>query len=159
VHPLAAMVEIARHVLTRGGTIAYGGDLRTRSDYGLTRQLFEIVHAYKDLDRPPVLLIRNYLAHHIAAELPDEERATLIRLADFIEPTSDVLSQHFGLRAGVPVPDDTPAHRYVRARCLTVMREAMAETTDARIFIGGRVSGRQRHVSNRSLDGRGWRAT
>ena len=33
-HHTAAMVEIARHVLVRGGRVAYGGDLRPASEGG-----------------------------------------------------------------------------------------------------------------------------
>src|SRR5262249_52426005 len=72
-----------------------------------------------------------------------EEEATLLKLAEFIKPVSPPLSAHFGLQSQVPVPDDTLAHRYVRARSLTVMREAMVAETDARILLGGRVSGHQ----------------
>jgi hypothetical protein len=79
----------------------------------------------------------------VATELPGEEEATLLKLAEFIKPVSTPLSAHFGLRSQVPVPDDTPANRYVRARSLTVMREAMVAETNARILLGGRVSGHQ----------------
>jgi hypothetical protein len=137
------MVEIARHVLARGGRVMYGGDLRLASQYGFTRQLFQIVHAYKDLHRPPVEVIRNYLAQHVAAELPGEEEATLMTLAEFVKPVSLPLLSHFGLDATSIVSDDTADHRYVRARSLTVMRERMVAETDARIFLGGRVSGHQ----------------
>lgn len=142
-HLQAGMVEIARHLLTRGATLAYGGDLRSRSDYGITRQLLEIVHAYKDLSRPPLERIRNYLAHHVDADLPRAEEAVLLKLATFVKPSSPALSARFGLRPKTPVPDDTPQHRYVRARALSVMRDAMINETHARIFIGGRVSGHQ----------------
>jgi hypothetical protein len=142
-HLQAAMVEIARHVLTRGATLAYGGDLRPRAQYGITRQLLEIVHAYKDLERPPLERIRNYLAHHVDADLPRAEEAALLKLARFVKPASPTLSARFGLQPKARVPDDTPERRYVRARALTVMREAMANDTHARIFIGGRISGHQ----------------
>jgi hypothetical protein len=144
-HLLAAMIEIARHVLTRGGIIAYGGDLRNRADYGFTRQLFELIYAYKDLNRPPLERIWNFLAHHVAAELPGEEEAVLLELATFEKPLPESLATRFSLQPGKkqPVLDDTPEHRYIRARCLTAMREAMSEKMDARIVIGGRVTGHQ----------------
>ena len=142
-HLLSSMIEIARHILSRGGIIAYGGDLRNRQDYGLTRQLFQLVYAYKDLNRAPLERIWNFLAHHIAAELPKQEEAMLLELAKFEKPLPDALAARFNLHKGQPVPDDTPEHRYIRARCLTAMREAMAAQTDARIVMGGRVSGHQ----------------
>jgi|ERR1043166_2811364 hypothetical protein len=144
-HLLAAMIEIARGILSRGGIIAYGGDLRKREEYGFTRQLFQLVYAYKDLNRSPLERIRNYLAYHIAAELPKKEEASLLELARFEKPLPQNLAARFGLEQGArkPVPDSSPLNRYVRARCLTAMRAAMTEGTDARVLLGGRVSGHQ----------------
>lgn len=144
-HLLAAMIEVARAILSRGGVIAYGGDLRKREEYGFTRQLFQLVHAYKDLKRPPLERIWNYLAYHIAAELPKKEEASLLKLANFVKPLPANLAARFGLEKGgrAPVPDDSPEHRYIRARCLTAMREAMTEEMDARVLMGGRVAGHQ----------------
>jgi hypothetical protein len=145
IHLLAAMIEIARNILGRGGIISYGGDLRKCEEYGFTRQLFQLVYAYKDLQRPPLERIWNFLAHHVAAELPKNEEAMLKTLAHFEKPLPQNLAVRFGLQKGArqPVPDDSPENRYIRARCLTAMREAMTEATDARIVMGGRVSGHQ----------------
>jgi hypothetical protein len=142
---LAAMIEIARNVLSRGGIIAYGGDLRKREEYGFTQQLFQLVYSYKDLQRPPLQRIWNFLAYHIAVELPKEEEASLLELAHFVKPLPQNLASRFHLEKGArkPVPDDSPANRYIRARCLTAMRVTMSETTDARVLMGGRVSGHQ----------------
>jgi hypothetical protein len=142
-HLLSIMLEIARHVLSRGGIIAYGGDLRSSDKGGFTRQLFQLVYAYKDLSRPPVERIWNFLAHHIAAELPKDEEARLLQLARFEKPLPGNLARHFDLQPRKPIPDDNPEHRYIRSRCLTSMREAMAQRTDARIIVGGRVSQHQ----------------
>ena len=145
VHLQAAMIEIARNILSRGGIVAYGGDLRDKAKYGFTRELFELVRAYKDLDRPALERIRNYLAYPIAAELPKEEESTLIELARFEKVLPPDVAAQFGLDSKLRqrIPDDTPENRYIRARCLTGMREAMAADTDARVVLGGRVSGQQ----------------
>jgi hypothetical protein len=144
-HLVSTMIEVARHTLCHGAVIAYGGDLRERRPYGFTRQLFELVHAYDDLGRQRLERIRNYLAYHIAAELPKDEESRLIELATFVKPLPQNLADRFQLDPGKrqPIPDDTPEHRYIRARCLTAMREAMCQDTDARIMMGGRVSGHQ----------------
>jgi hypothetical protein len=144
-HLLSAMIEIARHILTRGGTIAYGGDLREKKQYGFTRQLLQLIYAYKDLNRPPLERIWSFLAYHIAAELPKNEEAKLLDLARFEKVLPDDIAARFDLKRDFKrgIPDDSPEHRYVRARCLTAMREAMAGTTDARIVLGGRESGHQ----------------
>jgi hypothetical protein len=144
-HLVSTMIEVARHALCHGAVIAYGGDLRERHPYGFTRQLFELVHAYDDLGRQRLERIRNYLAYHIAAELPKDEESRLIELATFVKPLPKNVADRFRLDPGnrKPILDDTPEHRYIRARCLTAMREAMCRETDARIMLGGRVSGHQ----------------
>ena len=144
-HLVSTMIEVARHALCHGAVIAYGGDLRERRPYGFTRQLFELVHAYDDLGRQRLERIRNFLAYHIAAELPKDEESRLIALATFIKLLPQNVADRFQLEPGKrhPIPDDTPEHRYIRARCLTAMREAMCQDTDARIMMGGRVSGHQ----------------
>jgi hypothetical protein len=145
-HLVSAMIEVARHALCHGAVLAYGGDLRERHPYGFTRQLFELVHAYDDLGRLRLERIRNYLAYHIAAELPKDEESRLIALSTFFKQR---LPQNVAYRFQLdpnkrqPIPDDTAEHRYLRARCLTAMREAMCQDTDARIMMGGRVSGHQ----------------
>lgn len=144
-HLLSAMIEIARHILTRGGTIAYGGDLREKKQYGFTRQLLQLIYAYKDLNRPALERVWSFLAYHVAAELPKNEEAKLLDLARFEKVLPDNVAARFDLKRDFRriIPDDSPEHRYVRARCLTSMREAMVGTTDARIVLGGRVSGHQ----------------
>jgi SLOG cluster2 len=144
-HLVSTMIEVARHGLCHGAVLAYGGDLRERRQYGFTRQLFELVHAYDDLGRQRLERIRNFLAYHIAAELPKDEESRLIALATFMKPLPKNLANHFQLDPAKrpTIPDDTPEHRYLRARCLTAMREAMCQDTDARIMLGGRVSGHQ----------------
>jgi hypothetical protein len=144
-HLVSTMIEVARHALCHGAVLAYGGDLREKRQYGFTRQLFELVHAYDDLGRQRLERIRNYLAYHIAAALPKDEESRLIELATFVKPLPQNLADRFQLDPGKrqTIPDDTPEHRYIRARCLTAMREAMCQDTDACIMMGGRVSGHQ----------------
>ncbi len=144
-HLVSTMIEVARHALCHGAVIAYGGDLRERRQYGFTRQLFDLVHAYEDLGHQRLERIRNFLAYHIAAELPKDEEARLLDLATFVKPLPKNVADCFQLDLGKSqtITDDTPAHRYIRERCLTSMREAMCRETDARIIMGGQVSGHQ----------------
>jgi hypothetical protein len=145
-HLLSAMIELARHALSRRAVIAYGGDLREKGENGYTRQLFELVRAYQDLGREPLNRILNFLPFHIAADLPETEEARLMALATFVKvPPPAEIVERFGLDADTPqpVPDLTPGNRFVRARCLTAMREVMSRTVDARVVLGGRVSGHQ----------------
>ena len=144
-HLQAAMIEVARHILTRGGIIAYGGDLREKNKYGFTRQLFDLVRVYDDLHRGVLERIWNFLAFSSAAELPEEEESRLITLAQFKKVLPSDVAKDFALdlENPIPVPDDNADHRYVRARCFTELRERMAKETDARIIFGGRTVGQQ----------------
>ena len=109
-HLVSTMIEVARHALCHGAVIAYGGDLRERRQYGFTRQLFELVHAYDDLGRQRLERIRNFLAYHIAAELPKDEEARLIELATFVKPLPQNVVDRFQLDVDKrqTIPDDTP---------------------------------------------------
>ncbi|MGE0824307.1 MAG: TIR domain-containing protein [Candidatus Binatia bacterium] len=142
-HLLSTMVEIARHVLCRGGIIAYGGDLRPHGEDSFTRQLFELVRVYEDKGHEQLERIRNFLAYQVAEALPKNAEAQLRKLAEFHKPLSPELAEFFSLKSGrrQTILDDTAEHRYIRARCLTVMREAMCQATDVRIVMGGRVTG------------------
>jgi hypothetical protein len=145
IHLQSAMIELGRHILSRGGILAYGGDLRAKKEYSFTRQLFELVRAYKDLDRPPLARIWNFLAYHAWAELSEEEESMLLDLARFEKILPKDVAKRFGLdfQNRRIVGYDTPEHKYIRARCLTAMREAMVPKTHARVVLGGRVSGQQ----------------
>src|SRR5205085_2081356 len=130
---------------SRQGILAYGGGFRARQEYGFTRQLFELVRAYRDLGRTPLERIRNFLAYHVAAELSEEEESTLQEIAQFEKILPDDVAREFGLSLDrmEPVPHDTPERKYIRARCLTAMREASTAQTQARVVLGGVSSGQQ----------------
>jgi SLOG cluster2/TIR domain len=142
-HLASAMVEIARHILCRGGIIAYGGDLRRTDPHNFTRKLFQLVHAYQDAHRTPVERIWNFLAYQVAEAISKQEEAGLLELAKFVKPLPQNLKDYFHLQPGKrqALEHDTPEHRYIRARCLTAMREAMTQEINARIVIGGKVTG------------------
>jgi hypothetical protein len=142
-HLMSLMIELARQILSRGGILVYGGDLRPAREGGFTRQLFQLVYAYRDLSLPPLERIWNFLAHHIAAELSKEDESALLQLARFEKPLPSQLARRFALRPRQPVPDNNTENRYIRAMCLTAMREEMLKKTDARIVVGGRTSGHQ----------------
>jgi hypothetical protein len=128
------MVEIARHLMSAGATLVYGGDLR---QHGYTELLFEVAARYhKDTDGRPALTNVLPWPVHIGIA-PDDlaqrmrdlgEYAQLVRLA----PDGSPLPQDAELAQMQPRDDEwTPA--------LTAMRHRVTEQTQARIVLGGAV--------------------
>ena len=136
-----AMAEVARHLLALGARLLYGGDLRAG---GFTRLLFELVSRHRrntDLGDGRVGVL-NYLAWPVHAGLPADD---LRALAGDLDGTAELVLLE---------PDGAPLPAAVRygmtprppgdnewAGGLTSMRRAMTAACDARIVLGGRVSG------------------
>lgn len=135
VHQKDAMIEVARYIISLGGKLAYGGDLRPQ---GFTELFFELLAYYKaDKELQPNERLFSYLAYPISTMLNDKQEAALIQNVSFkkVSPPTDI---------NVPEATDlfeksTPENLYQWSRCLTKMREEMEAACDARIFIGGAI--------------------
>jgi hypothetical protein len=142
-HLQDALVEIARHLLTAGAHLAYGGDLRAM---GFTELLFELVARHQPeqarlvvADRAPAT---NYLAWPVHMALSGEE---LLSRAAALEGVGRlVLLRVNGAmltwqeRAMLAARELSTAEW---ARGLTTMRRVMTANSDARILLGGPVEG------------------
>jgi hypothetical protein len=138
-HLKRALIEISRHLLAQGASLAYGGDLRPD---GFTQDLVEMVKAYnKQGNNKQEKRIFNFLAWPLNLEAPivwrakykNEVSIRAISLPEDIKRAFDLNEKEF-LK-----PEDIVG-RYVWMRCLTAMREQMTEEIDARIILGGQVS-------------------
>ncbi|MFM9985614.1 MAG: hypothetical protein ACKVOK_10310 [Flavobacteriales bacterium] len=128
-----AMIEIARYIVSLGGTLTYGGDMRTG---GFTELIFDLLAYYKaDKEFQPNERFYSYLAYPISETLSDQKEAELIQNVSFKKITAP--SDFEIVTADDLFKNTTPANLYVWTRCLTKMREEMESTCDARIFIGG----------------------
>jgi hypothetical protein len=133
VHLEDAMVECARHLLAQGASLAYGGDLRPG---GFTTVLFELVRSHNRAGSRE--RIHNFLAWPIGFRIdPAIWREYLDEMQDYrLPPPADL-----GIDQNVFVePDDMPG-RYIWSRSLTAMRIEMNGRTDARVLLGGQVTG------------------
>jgi hypothetical protein len=141
VHLEDAMSEFARYALTAGARLAYGGDLRAG---GFTEKLHDLVRTYvaqidaptpKAMLNPPSERLENFLAWPTYQGMDQSKEATLKEIAqlDKVPPPPDL-----ALTGRTPAEDEMP---YVRARCLTAMREEMAKRVVARVLMGGPVGG------------------
>ena len=135
VHQKDAMIEVARYIISLGGKLAYGGDLRQG---GFTELLFELLAYYKaDKELQPNERLFSYLSYPISTMLNDKQQAALIQNVSFkkISPPTDINV----LEPKKLFEELTPENLYQWARCLTKMREEMETICDARIFIGGAI--------------------
>jgi hypothetical protein len=118
-----AFVELARQILSPGGSLAYGGNL---SRGGYTWTLIALLRTYSDSARPSENRIRLYLGRPVwdsigTAELKD------------LRPYATV--------ERVPGTDVRGDARVTAARDYTLMRERMTADTDARVALGGKLHG------------------
>lgn len=141
-HLRDAMTEVARHLLAMGARLVYGGDLRAR---GFTELLFELVARHRrDADvgdaRPAIV---SYLAWPVHSGKPAQEIQSLAQdlkgLAEFHclgqegqDLALDALSPTG--TAQLPTSDDW-------ALGLTALRRVLTDASDARVVLGGHISG------------------
>jgi len=138
VHLEDAIVEFARFLLANGAALAYGGDLRAR---GFTKILFQVAEAYNRAGRSRRgERIADFLAWplHLKKKLPDSERAMWNLSARFHEVP---LPLDLKVARKTYLEPDSPENRYVWARSLTAMREDMNRYINARVLLGGKVTG------------------
>ena len=150
VHLEDAMVEIARYLLARGATLAYGGDLRPG---GFLELLLKLIEGYQTesmdlgalpprLDAPPVVRAWNYLAWPLwltgGSNAKNAYRG-IVELRSIPPPPEMVAAR--GFDPAVSLPPTTPENRFLWACSLTAMRREMTAQIDARIVLGGAVAG------------------
>jgi hypothetical protein len=135
-HIQHVFIEITRHILARGWSVSYGGDLRTG---GYTEALFDLVRTYNPRDLPGPDRVTNYLAWPNWLGLSASASAATANIASTVRsPTPEGAPQDLPARQ-----DRTPEHLAWAALGLTSMREQMTSDVDVRIILGGRGSGQQ----------------
>ena len=133
-HVRHAFVEIARHLLAAGHALAYGGDFRQQ---GYTEAMLDLVRTYSRRDQPGPERIRVYSAWPIWLHLDADERAAVASLATLVQvdPPPGAPEQL------PPATDRSPAEGLWAALAFTEMRTRMNRDIDARVLVGGRLSG------------------
>jgi hypothetical protein len=143
-HQTQTMLELSRHLLIRGASLAYGGHL---GDAGYTQRLFELVRTHNRRDGvEPFQRIVNHYGWPLPA-LSTSQRAELKPVATILSiprPTDVDESIHPDLTAEITkfFPGDKSAeHRFAWCRGMTEMRAYQADRTRskvvARIVLGG----------------------
>ncbi len=140
-HFIQLSQDVARHLLSRGTTLIYGGDLRND---GFTDFIFREAQALQARLRTQNIHLANYIAwpnYRADDTLMTEWKDRYRQIAKMVEvkPPDDVLDlildeQRFQAHSG-------EQNRYVWSRCLTEMRNKMIDDCHIRICSGGRHSG------------------
>lgn len=138
-HLRDAMDRLALHLLASGARLAYGGDLRKD---GFTDLLFELVSRYRRETSEVQIGVTNYLAWpvHVSKEADELEKIShsLAGTGELVCLTQD------GRRLDPSVWNKRELHQPTDeewATGLTAMRRVMHEAVQARVVLGGRVTG------------------
>ncbi|MDD4591926.1 MAG: TIR domain-containing protein [Parabacteroides sp.] len=135
-HLIQVSQDLARHLLIRGATLIYGGDLR---EDGFTKFIFSEAHTLQARSRSQSIHLKNYIAWPIYKNDSDNVKhwkAKCRPIANMIEipPPIDVTD----LIPNEDMPADNAQNLFVWSRCLTEMRYKMIDNCDIRICAGGR---------------------
>ena len=138
-HLRDAMDRLALHLLASGASLAYGGDLRA---HGFTEWLFELVSRYRRKTSEVQIGVTNYLAWPVHIGMATDEleaiSASLAGTGELVCLTQDgrPLERSGWSRRGLHQPTEQEW-----AAGLTAMRRVMRGASQARVVLGGRVSG------------------
>lgn len=126
-----------RELILEKASIIYGGDYRGN---GFAERIEDLLRNYRmSSDEEGGQLLHNYLAWPYY-NAPDEAlKASLKGFVDF--HTLTLPPDLKAIDPAPPVTDRSPAAAYQVARSFTHMRETMTKNTDARVFMGGKLSG------------------
>lgn len=132
-------VELARHLLISGAHLVYGGDLRPG---GFTELFKDLAYQYGIYEKDKTL--KNYFTNYLA--WPIYIGMTPATQAEY--KSCRVLCQKATIPDTIPtdlhsqmVPPTTVDNLYYWAESLKAMRQEMESHIDARIILGGRVTG------------------
>ena len=130
---------LARHLLARECTLAYGGDLR---EDGFTQFILDETAVLRDrLQEDTNLHIENYLSWPVYvktssidwhARYPDIVEKNEVKIP--VDISNDVDKTEY-------LEPDCVENRYIWSRCLSTMREQIIPSSVATIFAGGKIDG------------------
>lgn len=132
-------VELARHLLISGAHLVYGGDLRPG---GFTELFKDLTYQYGIYEKDKML--RNYFTNYLAWPIyigmspttQAEYKSCRVICQKVTIPNSIPTDLH-----DIMVPPTSVENLYYWAESLRTMRQEMEANIDARIILGGRVTG------------------
>ena len=135
-HVRHAFIEIARHLLAAGYSLAYGGDFRRD---GYTEAMLDLVRTYTRQARPSPERVYIYSAWPNWFHSDAEARAEIASVGTLIE-----IEPPTGAPRQIAARDErSTADRLWASVALTAMRQRMTQDIGVRIVFGGRTSAQQ----------------
>jgi hypothetical protein len=149
VHLQDMMVETARYLLSKGHTIAYGGDLTFEGSFNFTDLLFQLSRAYGATNK-----IKNYSAFPLYTKITSQREAELFHVAEIVRIDPDTLlsPKWKGVRYENATYEErtyldelfewkSDHAKQIWSSSLTAMRKQMTKDIDCRIVVGGKLTG------------------
>jgi len=140
-HLIQLSQDLAKHLLSKGTVLVYGGDLR---ENGFTDYIFKEAQALQVRLRTDNIHLENYIAWPIykndSMDITEwKARYNQIATMNEVDPPNDVVDI-------IPdqnsfLPPTNAQNLYVWSRCLTEMRNIMITDCDVRICAGGKQKG------------------
>ena len=132
-------VELARHLLVSGAHLVYGGDLRPD---GFTELFKDLAYQYGIYEKDKTLknYFTNYLAWPIYIGMTPATQAEYKSCRVHCQKAAIPDTIPVALR-DLMVPPTTVENMYYWAESLRAMRQEMESNIDARIILGGRITG------------------
>lgn len=133
------IVEVSRHLLVAGAHMAYGGDLRAQGFTHLFKDLSFQYGEYQQNKERQTKYFTNYFAWPIHLGLTIQQRSQFERSRVEIAEI-DAPDDYTGDKSNFLRPTDNESN-LVWAKSLNKMRKEMESHVDARIILGGKISG------------------
>lgn len=140
-HLIQLSQDISRHLITRGATLVYGGDLR---ENGFTEFIFNEAHVLQVRLQSQHIHIINYISWPIYKKDNDNVKnwkAKYRPIAKMVEVPPPIDINDLILSKDSFLPPVDIQNIFVWSRCLTEMRIKMIENCNIRICAGGKHSG------------------
>lgn len=131
------VLELSRYILKAGGYLVYGGDLR-KEGFTEAFENFSYQYGAKEKTNKEEKYFTNYFAWPIYLNITESNKAEFIHCrveTKFVDAPKGVVDPKIFVP---PVGND---NLNIWAHSLTKMREEMESNVDARIIIGGQLSG------------------
>ncbi|HUM46347.1 MAG TPA: TIR domain-containing protein, partial [Chitinophagales bacterium] len=136
------MVEAARYLLASGHSLAYGGDIAYSDGFNFVMLLKEMVTTYRSDYKTVKNVVTNFVAFPLNNLVNPSVEADLIDQVKFVRiPPPENLSINIKRDWQRILKSETVADQYLFAQCLTEMRIKMNQQIDARIILGGKLTG------------------
>lgn len=136
IHQQDAMIEFSRYMLVHGATLLYGGDLRKD---GYTTLFSELAYQYRSLNDQEKIHFVNYSSYPIYNKLSSQQKLEFIKNRVEFKPVAPPKNLKANEKEFIPPTGNE--NKFVWTESLSKMRQEMNKVSDARIFIGGKMSG------------------